>query len=251
MINKQVFTQAKALLSMIVRVSPLITIFRSVETVVTAMAVFVAIISVFATVPVLVVVKTMFVTITVFVVRVTVFMIVITGFVSVPRIVPLRIFRPLSLMTTVGLKKFIFFFTFFTLPASISASKSSPADLFLGSTVTFLSKADLSPLKDLISEPFINSSTTFDPLLPSQVTDLPIVLSSGLASHFLTGAVGLDEDSLTVLLYSGLLDLFFLDPISSNLSRLSLVFSTQPSVSELSSSFFLCFFFFFLCFLVW
>merc|ERR1719186_313330 len=104
MINKQVFTQAKALLSMIVRVSPLITIFRSVETVVTAMAVFVAIISVFATVPVLVVVKTMFVTITVFVVRVT-------GFVSVPRIVPLRIFRPLSLMTTVGLKKFIFFVT--------------------------------------------------------------------------------------------------------------------------------------------
>merc|ERR1719186_857819 len=111
MINKQVFTQAKALLSMIVRVSPLITIFRSVETVVTAMAVFVAIISVFATVPVLVVVKTMFVTITVFVVRVTVFMIVITGFVSVPRIVPLRIFRPLSLMTTVGLKKFFFFVT--------------------------------------------------------------------------------------------------------------------------------------------
>merc|ERR1719186_55001 len=111
MINKQVFTQAKALLSMIVRVSPLITIFRSVETVVTAMAVFVVIISVFATVPVLVVVKTMFVTITVFVVRVTVFMIVITGFVSVPRIVPLRIFRPLSLMTTVGLKKFIFLVT--------------------------------------------------------------------------------------------------------------------------------------------
>jgi len=81
------------------------------------------------------------------------------------------------------------FLIFLVLPRSISSSEL----LALRLRPSFDSHFDWSPLHDLTSGLRFSSSRTLDPLDPSQVTERPICLRSGLLSHFLTGASGLSR----------------------------------------------------------